>query len=402
VSNSLNLASEKGAATRARPVTAQRTDTLVIDAGIALLARAGFDALSPAAVSREAGLSITAVRSRYQASDKFLFSIWQGKLLHEFLSPIVGIIDSYMKKGDDSIENASAQLRAILRLTPTTQAAMELITVSAYLPGLLEQVRSDFGDKIVDQSKTKSVESTQRFIMFCVIVGLLARSRNTKTRLERIHKVADETLSRIAIPQKIIAMPRVDSSHLDLYPFDTGDRQLDSILESCLQNVGQFGFGRVTTRQIARDAGVSEGLLFSKFESKLSIFTTAASQQTRLGFTDNFNFIKKIEEKYDESLANAIFIREWARPGLELKRSSYLEQLRLSWHIPEVRKAQEVEINNIIDKAAGRKPNTTRTNQDNSDVTLEVAIPTGVVFGALLHPEAWKLPFSAVTPNLFN
>ncbi len=402
MSNSLNLAPEKGAATRARPATAQRTDALVVDAGIALLARAGFDALSPAAVSREAGLSITAVRSRYQASDKFLFSIWQGKLLHEFLSPIVGIIDSYMKKGDDSIENASAQLRAILRLTPTTQAAMELITVSAYLPGLLEQVRSDFSDKIVHQSKTKSVESTQRFIMFCVIMGLLARSRNTKTRLENTHRIADQLLRRVPIPHEIIAMPKVNSSHLELYPFDTGDRQVDSVLESCLQNVGQFGFGQVSTKRIAHDAGISEGLLFSKFESKLAMFTTATSEQTRLGFNDNFNFIKKLEEKYGESLANAIFIREWARPGLELKRSSYLEQLRLSWHIPEVRKAQELEIKNIIDKAGDREPKTVGAHLDNSDATLEVAIPTGIVFGALLHPEAWKLPFSAVTPNLFD
>lgn len=402
MSNSTDSGPETFSATRARPVTAVRTDSRVIGAGIALLARSGFDATSPATVSREAGLSTTAVRSRYETSEKFLIIVWRSRLSQEFLSPIVETIDLYLKNTANSFEEARRNLRTILRLTDTTQAALELICVSAYLPELLKQIQTDLGNRIIDQSEAKSVESTQRFMMFCAIVGLLARSRNAKVRFESTYQIAHEVLSRISIPQEIVAMPRVDSSHLSFYPFDTGDRQLDSILESCLQNVGRFGFGQVTTKQIARDAGVSEGLLFSKIDSKLAIFITATSLQTRLGFNDNFNFIKNIEGKYGESLSNAIFIREWARPGLELKRSSYLEQLRLSWHIPEIRKAQELEVKNIIDKAASGKPTNTSNLREKSDVTLEIAIPTGVVFGALLCPKAWKLPFSAVTPKLFE
>lgn len=389
---------------RARPISAVRTDELVFDAGLNLLAKSGVDQTNPAAVAREAGLSITAVRSRFKSEDDFLFLIWESICLPQFIYPLFDLFEEYLEGNFSKTKEAPKALKDILKHSKPALATLEILVVSSRSSNLQKNIRNNLLQKFKPESETSDLEIAQRVTMFMILTGLLARLRVSKSNLNELADLTHNYLLNVTKPGKFKPMPNVDASHMDIYPFNTKDKIKNLLLDSCLRNIATYGFGSLTTRTIADYAQVSEGLLFSKFNSKFELVMEAFSEQLRLGFRDNLKFIKNLEEVFGSTMASAIFIRESARPGRENQRSVLLEQLRLSWHSSEVRKIQEVESLRIIKEVATEQNVKALAEQTETQAESQMrfGIPIGAVFATIAYADTWKLPFSAITETLFD
>ena len=116
-----------------------------------------------------------------------------------------------------------------------------------------------------------------------------------------------------------------------------------------------------TTKAIARVAGVSEGLIFSMFDSKTDVFFEATALQSKLGYQANLDFVMSLNEKHGTGIGNAILIREWLSPRLSKFRAALLEEIRITWHNVDLwRRIQNVKQELVSDvRLAGKKASLT-------------------------------------------
>lgn len=386
---------------RARPISALRTDSAIIDAGILLLADLGVAGTTPAAVARESNLSITAVRQRYETEEDFLFLVWKTRSIPQVIDPLFNLIDLYLTQSELMENTPPVQLSKLLKQSKVSQATLEILSICSYQKELLKLIQPELKSKLFKAGRNSEVLNTQRTIMFDTLIGLLARGRNTKVKFNDAVQEAHKVLISFTKPTPKLRMPNANASHLDIFTFKTKDPLIKRIYESCCTNVATLGFDRTTTKKIAKDAQASEGLLFSKFKSKLEIFTKSYIEATEVGYVLNLKFVADLIEQFGEAMADAIFLREHCHPDRSLQRGIFLEQLRMSWHIPEVRKASEIATKNVFDLwQADSKQTAIKGSENDPTNHLRIAVTTGAVYSGVLFPESHTLPYICVTTNM--
>ena len=246
------------------------------------------------------------------------------------------------------------------------------------------------------------VVAAQTLFLFALVVGVQAELRASAANQVQLVAVLSGVIDAMATPGEATRLPGVDASHMRRHDFDTGDERVDRIFASCLDNVGRVGLVDATVQMIARDAGVSVGLIYSMFDSKTDLFFEATAVQSRLGYRANLDFVLSLNEKYGTGIGNAILIREWLSPDLARFRASLLEETRITWHDPDLRRRiQQVRRSLVADeRVAGGKRTMSPFEQAVQTVTL--ALPIGIYIVGEVIPGAAVLPFSAVTLPVFD
>jgi AcrR family transcriptional regulator len=390
-----------GQLTRARPSNAFENDARIRDMAMTQLAVDGLEGLTLGNVARNLGMSHTAMSKRYGQLDDLLCDLWTNIAVAQ-IDTILGWIAGEVKRINDPKNDAKAASDATLfRKTKEKLVTLELLALNPTRPKLREVVQQTFEQRLGELAKNHSIQAAQTVFLFAMVIGILGELRSTSANREALAQVTTAVIDAMATPGEVIKLPRVDASHMRRYDFNTGDIRRDQILMSCLRNVGRRGFVQTTTKSIAHDAGVSEGLIFSMFASKADIFFEATSLQSELGFQANLDFVVSLNEQYGTGVANAILIREWLSPDLGEFRAALLEETRITWHDVDlwrrIYKVKEDLLNK--DRVPGKKPS--MTPFDKAVQMIALALPIGVYIVGEAFPAATELPFSVATLPVF-
>lgn len=386
--------------TRRRPISAFANDELIRETAVSMLARGGIAAISLAAVAREAELSHTALTIRFEDRDELLCDVWVN-VAESHLERIVvwarAQIDTRMVPPPEA-----RSIKQILQQTNTSSAFSELLIVSMTTPKLRAAVRDSFTRQLGELLATNSVLATQITFLVATIIGIVCEQRGTKVNLTYVVDVIGAVVNDVTHPKDAVELPEVDAPHLKRHDFDTGDERRDNILRSCMANIGEHGFDDTTTKMIARDAGVSEGLLFSMYPSKVDVFFDASMIQVRLGIRKNLEFAIDLITKYGRGIANAILIREWLAPHLAGQRVALLELIRMTWHDAHLRRRIERTKQSLMESEDVPMPDKNLGLEDKAVQFVQMAIPTGLYVLVEALPQVAELPYSIVTREVFD
>lgn len=386
---------------RARPASALLTDEKILSTAVSIIARNGLGAATPAALARESNLSITAIRARYNSFEEFLYWVWQMKSIPLVIKPIFNLVENYLTLNNSKLPELRSVLGTTLKRSDLNQATIEILVTCSFNENIKNKIQKDFYELLDWPTSFNSIKATQQIMMLNVILGLIADRKSSKNKLPEVVNLAHEILISFCNPTDERAMPNVDASHLDIFQFKTGDQIKDKIFDSCVYNIRKSGYEKMTTKAIAQTAGVSEGLIFSKFKTKLEIFTESYIAQTVVGLKENYKFVEDLTVQFGEAMADAIFLRENCHPDRTLQRAVYLEQMRLSWHLPKVKKAHDLAVAQVFSEWRKAGKNISESgNEDSPENQLRIAIPRGAVITSTLLPETYKLPYICLTENL--
>lgn len=388
--------------TRARPISAYENDSRIRDMAATILAEDGLGELSLGRVARELGVSHSVMTKRYDELDDLLCDLWVHVGLPQIDRLLEWIFDQVRWIGDRDPASASAIEPAIFRRTHEKMIMLELLALAPTRPKLRTIVREAFGERLGGTLRDDPVVAVQVVFLLALVVGVQAELRTTSANQELLATVLSQVVTAMSEPGEAVALPEVDASHMARYDFDTGDERKDRILASCLENVSRRGLTGTTTKAIARDAGVSEGLLFSMFESKTDVFFEATALQSRLGYKANLDFGMAMTERYGPGIGNAILIREWLSPVLDRYRAAVLEEIRITWHDADLwRRISNVRQELLGDsRLTGTK--TSPTPIEKAAQVVALALPIGIYVVGEVLPGAAGLPFSVVTLPVFR
>jgi AcrR family transcriptional regulator len=383
---------------RARPATAFENDIIIRAATTQILANFGIEGLSFGAVSKESGLSHTAISYRFENNENLLIDLWLEQCVPVFVQELENTLDCLMMKDIDE-KLVLKRLSKLFAKLDSNWAALEIIAHSATNRELLKAVSETFSRKI--NSHKLEVEKAQYTFLWQVLVGSLFHFRVTQINLSKLTALILDIAKAVARTSKPVSLAKVDSSHFKSSRFDTGDETTNNLLQATLECVGTFGFDNTTTNAIAKSAGVTSGALFARFPTKLDLLVTASAFQFRKGYEQNLNFVLKLMEDFGPGIGNAIYLREYLKPGLELERALEIETLRVSWHRRSLHEAIAKSTKEFLTEI-GSIEKAPKTADEKLSQMIRVAIPTGSNMLAVVYPDAWEIPFSTVTPSVFG
>ncbi len=389
-------------AKRRRPRTALANDVLIRQSAISLLAHGGIAGFTLSAVARTAELSHTATSQRFADRDDLLCDVWEN-VLCAHLDVIISWAETQLDKPAAPADLESPATKSLLLQSDETLAFVELLSLAVTTPKLRRAVRESFDTHVRAVSTDNLVRATQLSFLIAMMIGAMCELRTTKANLSVLAKLIEEVVGEVSEPTDDVALPNEDASYLDVIEFDSGDVKRDAILASCLDNVAQHGFENTTTRMIVQQAGVSEGLLFSMFGSKLDVFIEASMLHTRRGFQKNLDFVVEVTAKYGIGIANALLMREMMHPSRSKQRAIAVEQIRMTWHDAALRRRIDKNKKDLFDSAHFPRPALpVSTAEERATQLIELAIPTGLYLLAELFPRVANLPFVIVTQNVFK
>lgn len=388
--------------TRRRPRSAFENDERIREVAARILAEAGLEGLTLGGVARDLGMSHTAMSNRYEQLDDLLCDLWLHVASPQIDRTLAWISHEVARIGDPNNTSKAALSRDLFRETTEKMVMLELLMLAPTREKLREAVRGTFDGCLGEAIRSEPLVATQTIFLFALVVGVQAELRVASARHEHLIAVLSEVINAMASPGEVVALPKVDASHMRRYDFDTGDDRVDRILASCLDNVGRLGLVDATMDTIARDAGASKGLIYSMFKSKADLFFEATAIQSQLGYKANLDFVMSLNEKFGTGVGNAVLIREWLSPDLGRFRASLLEETRIMWHNLDLRRRiQKVKKKLVSDE---RVTGTGRTMSpfDEAVRTVTLAMPIGVYIVGEVLPAAVGLPFSIVTLPVFR
>lgn len=384
-----------------RPARVEKNDERIRAMAANILAEEGLAGLSFGSVARKLDLSHNAVSSRYKALDDLLRDVWVHVAVPQIGSILRWISHLLTQIGDESTISEAVVDQGVFRKTKEKLVLLELLALAPTRPKLRTAVQETFDEQLGEKLRSDPLAAAQIVFLLALLVGVQAELRTTSANHAQLAAVLSEVVKAMARPGEVVDLPEVDASHMRRYEFKTGDERRDRILTSCLELVSQRGLVGTTTKAIAEDAGVSEGVIFSMFESKMDIFLEATVIQSELGYRANLDFVMSLNDKFGTGIGNAILIREWLSPDLSQFRASLLEEIRVTWHDVDLwRRIYKVKQDLVgDDRLAGKKNPLSPFEQAVQMVTL--AMPIGIYMVGEALPAAHELPFSIVTLSVF-
>ncbi len=373
-------------------------DNRILDAAADVIARDGAGSASLNAVAKAAGLSHTAMSQRFDSSGELLAAVWEHRVVSQYLEPLVAcahlVIDAD-EPSDDSVEGA---ILPFLTSSTDLRVATELLSAFPSNQVLRAIVQKSFAQV----SRFADMSDRQRLVQHAFIMEILIG-----TAIVRRTMPADSPLlvgrlvrmlvdARTAHPEE--PLPFTDASHLNSYPFDTGSEKLDRVLASCLWHVAEVGFDGMSTRQIAKTAGVSEGYIFSVFKTKAEIFIRATALQEEMGLEANRVYAQGTGAAFDEYVSNAIFLRDWQKPELTRQRAILLEQRRASWHNAQMMANSAAALDQLTATLADERD--VASGAGKITLLLNFALPIGAAVMAEMYPDIANYSHTVITPGL--
>ena len=377
-----------------------RNQASILDAGVAILAEEGWAGFNRNRIAKRVGLSYRPVFDRFPDRAGMAASVWVERVARPLIEPLnevlaaAGLMDR-RATADEFVWAA----QVFTQPTPTLLAAAELLVITPYHPALVDTVRADLGERVGAWCgpTVPPPLAARRAYTLAIAFGLLFLARypgadalDLRPSLVRLHRA----LVQPALPTPL---PEVDAGYLDqpvvLAP---DDPPLDALLQATLRVVAAKGFQDASIQEIARTAGFTPGLVFSRYSGKLDLFIDATSRHSAVMLRRNAEFLTALAERTSVAVAEAVAIRELQRPGREAARMLGLEQLRLMWHDLRLRDLVAAEVAAYYASGAPNDPEP-RQRLAAADRHVGLGFSYGVALLAQLAPGVHELPYDVVT-----
>ena len=374
-------------------------DLTILDSTVELLASKGLADLNFSTVANFSGVSYTAVGNRYKNIEQLIADVWVQRSQDQLLSEFDQVIALYLDSETKDYETRINRLRQLFQTSSLTQATAEILTGVRSDSAAFSAVSRYLTTSLKNAKHISPVRAAQVSILWQLLLGVLVGKRNIAYENVDFFDILDQHAIAVRTTGEPRELPDVNSQFLGDFEFSTGDGNTDKLLLSCLLNVGKFGFERVTTKQIAADAGVSEGALFARFPTKIALFIEAAKRQAQMGYAANQKFLEDTTQQYGASDSQCIYVREIQKAGIELQRNIFLERVRLAWHHANLRDAENSALDEHLRSIGAQS--LTEESMLNPAWFLALSFSIGTILLAQLSPGCNELPYSAV-PGFFD
>lgn len=179
------------------------------------------------------------------------------------------------------------------------------------------------------------------------------------------------------------------------------DPVMRALLSATLKEVAARSYAGATTARIAARAGLHPSMVFNRFPTKLDLFTAAIQARSNVAVLDGQQKLEQAVDAVGAGVAEEVGWRLSLRPESRLARTIALEQLRLAWHVRELREIEDEMHQVLVDSLLDRDI-VTAPYSATGFTALNLAFGYGVMVLAAPLPDAWRLPFSVVTIPLLE
>jgi AcrR family transcriptional regulator len=374
------------------------TKQQLLDAAAVVVGQQGAPATTLASVARALGTSIRPVRNRVADRSHLLADLWFD---------LSSELEANLRHGLEATTDHPAPLLNALEQARTRSsrhdATAELLLFARFDPLVHEAVTTTLAQRICEWTTPgeglHSEQAARNGFALALIFGMLIGSRHRRAATLDL-RAAVPVWAHALTPAKAQRLPEQTATFIDEYPsLAPTDPALDILLNTALELVSQHGFDQVTTAQIAQAAGFTEGLVFSRYTTKLEMVLDATRRQNEAGLELNNAFVNGLRAEHPVAIAEAVLAREAQLPGREVARSMALEQIRLGWHHPELADAQQRSLDEF--RAELLKTVGWDRYESETDFFLQFALSWGLYLMPFLNPEVHRLPYDAVLGPLY-
>ena len=414
----MSTGAEARRGTRFRPMTAAgpgvrrqarsiRNDERILDAATEIAATDGWAGLLPARVAERSGLSHPAVSARFADRSEIAASVWRQRLAVPVIAHVQSVLEAVglLSRGDSDPRKLARAMRPFVDPDMRMRAAAELLVESSFDAGVRGAVHETLGETLAQwltpvPRRLGKVDAARRSVVIITALGVLLEARRQEGQTFHLQGEWDRLCAALAAPESIEKLPSVHFEHWDgVFDFDTGDALLDRLLEATRDEIGRNGYEATTIDDIARAAGRTKGLVFSRYPSKKQLFNDTVTRFTKAMYDLNERAWGQMLEVASSGAAEAVLYRELMRPGREHLRAFSLEQYRLSWHDPDMRASVAHAMSDVITSRLEADPMRPRRELQ-ADVFIGAAQGVGVLLMASIYPDAWTLPYQHITVPL--
>lgn len=377
----------------------------MLESATAILAEEGWAALTFAQVADRMGMSGQPVRSRVRSRADLAIKVWTERA-ESALEAAIGAcmlgLEAAMAHGE--IEPLVRAWEAFGSRQPNLDAAAELLVLAHFDEAIAGAVLPSLHRLVQPRVTPASDLDRSTAARFCFAVslglGILMLARHERARTPGLHEALTTRVRALQAQVAPQPMPDATALHLiDLPELAPGDPALDILLNVTLMMTAERGYDGVRVAEIARTAGFTEGLVYSRYRSKLELFQDAVKRQNEVGFQVNHEFTQALRAEHGLGMSEAVLLREFQLPSHRVPRTMALEQVRLAWHDDLLMR----QANAILDEyRAGLLEDPTWQFEGEADFFLNYAITLGVALMPALAPQAYDLPFDVVTIPLFD
>ena len=400
---------------RVRQRRAVANDERILDVAVEMLANEGWLNFLPSRVGAEAGLSRQSVLRRFPDRCALATAVWQHRLSPDLSRILAEILSAAGLLADESDSGSAptaasgtpeelvSALQPLLNVAVPMRSAAELLVIAHFEPALHEAITGTLGAQVTawctpGRHGPGPVLAAQRAYLLEQGLGLLIAGRRPGIADFDALSAATKLMQALNSPTDPVTLPRTVAKHLDerTVPFDTGDPIRDMLLQAALDGVSEHGFDGVSVQSIADAAGYSEGTLWNRWPSKLTLFEEATERHLALGLKANHDWLQNVTSQYGQGVAEAVHAREVQRPTRTHLRALNLEQARLAWHHPELSEGIELQLAQFVSGYQVAHPEW-NVAEATTHLHFEWAFGFGAVVLPLLHREAWRLPYDVIT-----
>jgi AcrR family transcriptional regulator len=177
---------------------------------------------------------------------------------------------------------------------------------------------------------------------------------------------------------------------------ESGDERLDRIMEATVAVIGEHGYDHAYLRDIASRAGVSVRAVTRTFRHKIDLMAATLRWQHRRGLQGLHDYLQRAAKESSPGQAEAAGWRWYLAPEIAHARTMLIEANRLQTTERSCWEAMVPAEYEAIEAYADLHPHLDRTSAL-SAIHLEFAIGMGLLAVARLAPQAYEVPFQAIT-----
>ena len=390
---------------RRRQARSLANDARILDAVVTLLDSKGWEETSITGIAAQAGLTHPAVLDRYSNRAAAVVAAWDERIAADFrraLSALISVVDTQPVDADSLLD----VLDYFVYPTPATRAAAEVLLVARYDTTLAEAVDRSVGSDLQEwltptRGRLTRAQAARRGFVIGLAIGTLIESRlripeDDFDLTQDVWHIA-AALSTRELPTKL---PSERAEHLFEPPrFDLQDPALEDLLAATLEEVGEFGFEAATVKRIASRAGYTTGLIFRRYDHKLSLFLDATQRMLAQSGVANQEYQVRIAAATSPGVADATMTREFMRPEHRQLRTIAYEQYRIAWHDPVMQGTFAAAQDEILAYYVSAAP---ELSLEQARGRTFLAFARGAGMGALadLSSSAADLPYDVVSVPL--
>jgi AcrR family transcriptional regulator len=392
---------------RRRQARSIANDKRIIEAVVERLDHGGWEETSPVQIAQQAGLTHPTVLDRYPSRAQAVVAAWKYLLappLLEALDACVGILAQDEELSGDDLGDV---LAPFVHPGPELRAAIEVLLVARYEPRIALAVHDVLNERLEAwlaprRGILSRTDAARHAFVLTLALGLLIETRrHLPDEIPDLRQELADVAAALSMPSAPVRLPAAQARHLLEPPtFDLDDPALESLLVATLREIGSHGFEGATLKTIAAEAGYTTGLIFRRYDSKLSLSLDATQRMLTNAERANEAFLASVAASSSLAVADATMTREFMRPELREMRTITFEQYRLSWHNEGMqesfRATQEEFARSLVEHEHGLS-----RQQALSRSFVSLARGAGIPLLADLYPPAAGLPFDVVTIPLY-